>query len=150
MAMTMKILFAVDGSGYTKKAAEFLSTHFNWFKTVPELHVLHVKLPIPRGLALVQAEQIVGSSGIESYYRDEAESALKPAEEILRNHNIPFQWTYRVGDIAKEICTYASENHVDMIVMGSHGHRALENVLLGSVATRVLAMTPGIPVLIVR
>jgi len=36
-----------------------------------------------------------------------------------------------------------------MIVMGSHGHGALQNLVMGSVATKVLAVTK-VPVLIVR
>jgi nucleotide-binding universal stress UspA family protein len=36
-----------------------------------------------------------------------------------------------------------------MIVMGSHGHGALANVVLGSVTTKVLAIAT-VPVLIVR
>jgi nucleotide-binding universal stress UspA family protein len=36
-----------------------------------------------------------------------------------------------------------------MIVMGSHGHGALTNLVMGSVTTKVLAIT-SVPVLIVR
>jgi len=36
-----------------------------------------------------------------------------------------------------------------MIVMGSHGHTAIKNVVMGSVVTKVLALS-SIPVLIVR
>jgi nucleotide-binding universal stress UspA family protein len=146
----MKILLAVDGSGYTAKAAEYLATHFEWFHGTPELHVLHVKLPVPPGLALERAQALLGKDEVSRYYREESEAALAPAETILRAHKIPFHAEYRVGDVAREICAYATEQAVDLIVMGSHGHGALANLVMGSVATKVLAATPHIPVLIVR
>lgn len=145
----MKILIAVDGSECSAKAVRYIATHFSQFQGTPELHVIHVQMPIPRGLALVQAEKLLGGDVDERYYKEESEAALKPAEQILRESNMPFHSTYKVGDIAKEINDYATENGMDMIVMGSHGHGAMSNLLLGSVATKVLAMT-HIPALIIR
>ena len=145
----MKILLAVDGSPFTVKAVTYLATHLEWFRGQPELHLLHVKLPIPAGLAVEQARRILGDDAVTDYYRDESKAALAPAEEILRAKGIPFQSHYKVGDIAKEIHAFAQQRKIDMIAMGSHGHGALANVVLGSIATKVLAAS-AIPVLIVR
>jgi nucleotide-binding universal stress UspA family protein len=141
----MKILMAVDGSAYTVKAADFLASHMDWFKGKPELHLLNVRLPLPPG----RVQAVLGKEVIEDYYRDEAEAAIEPAERILRAHAIPFDSTFAVGDIAGEIQAHASKWQIDMIVMGSHGHGALKNLVMGSVATKVLAYS-SIPVLIVR
>jgi nucleotide-binding universal stress UspA family protein len=146
----LKILLAVDGSDYTIRAANFLIAHFDWFKDAPELHLLHVKLAIPTGLAFARARALLGQEVIDSYYKEEAERALAPAEELLRLGDIPFQSTYKIGSIAEEICLYASTNLMDMIVMGSHGHGAFANLVMGSVATKVLATAMTMPVLIVR
>lgn len=148
--MTMRILFAVDGSAYTVKAAQYIATHFRDFLTVLELHLLHIQLPIPSGFALVQAEKLLGGDVDERYYKEGSQDALASAERILRKHQIPFQASYVVGNIAQEIHRYASKNKMDMIVMGSHGHGALQNLVMGSIATKVLAMESDIPVLIVR
>jgi nucleotide-binding universal stress UspA family protein len=145
----MKILLAVDGSDYSVKAAEYIGTHFRECPGTLELHLLHIHLPIPRGLALAKAEKLFGGDVEDRYYKEESEAALASAEEILRKHNIPFKSTYRVGDVAEEIIRYASENKMDMIVMGSHGHGGLKALVMGSVATKVMAMS-HIPVLIVR
>ena len=50
--------------------------------------------------------------------------------------------TQRIGEVADEL-------DARMIVMGSHGHRGLVHVLLGSTAERVARMS-SIPVLIVK
>jgi nucleotide-binding universal stress UspA family protein len=145
----MKILFAVDGSPCTVKAAEYLASRIGQLKQAPELHLLHVKLPIPHGLVQGRAKAILGQDVVEQYYREEAEAALAPAKEVLKRHDIPFQSAYEVGDIAEQIDRYAVEKRMDMIVMGSHGHGPLKSLALGSVAYKVLA-TSAIPVLIGR
>ncbi|HTN65128.1 MAG TPA: universal stress protein [Burkholderiaceae bacterium] len=145
----MKILLPVDGSDYTIKAVNFLITHFEWFKDGPDLYLLNVQLPIPPGIA-GHAGSLLGKVVIDSYYKEEAEKALAPATDLLHGYSIPFTSTYKVGDIAKEICAYVAENGIDMIVMGSHGQGALKNLLMGSVTTKVLATATEVPVLIVR
>lgn len=145
----MNILLPVDGSSFSCKAVSFIASHLQWFRGGPRLHLLHVKLPIPPGLAVEQARRILGDDSVNDYYREASEEALLPAENILREKGIPFESHYKVGDIAQAIRTYAEGNGIDLIVMGSHGHGALANVLLGSVATRTLAATT-LPVLIVR
>jgi nucleotide-binding universal stress UspA family protein len=141
----MKILLAVDGSPYTVKAAKYLASHLNLFQGTPELTLFHAKLPIP----LARAKSIVGKDAIERYYKEEATAVLAVAEKVLRKNKIPFKGTYKVGDVAKEICSYAEKNDIELIVMGSHGLGSIKNLVMGSITTKVLALT-DIPVLIVR
>ena len=51
-----------------------------------------------------------------------------------------------IGDPAMEIARHAQSGGYDLIVMGTRGHTALANRVLGSVATKVLAGTK-VPVL---
>jgi len=141
----MKILIAVDGSDYSKKATRYAAAHLEWFRGEPELHLFHVKLPLPPG----RATAFLPKEEVKRYYEEEALAALAPAEKILRKKEIPFKATYKVGDIVQEIRAYARKNKIDVIVMGSHGHGALQNLVMGSITTKVLAST-DIPVLIVR
>lgn len=141
----MKILIAVDGSSYTMKAIKHVVAHLDWFQGESELHLLHVKLPIPPG----RARAVLGGDAINNYYREDSEAALAPAEKLLKKQNIAYHAAWRVGEIAEEIRAYAKKNKIDMIVMGSHGHSALQNLVMGSVATKVLAATT-VPVLLVR
>src|SRR5690606_10038146 len=45
------------------------------------------------------------------------------------------------GDTANSILDYAREWKADLIVMGTHSHSALEKILLGTVASKILEKT---------
>jgi nucleotide-binding universal stress UspA family protein len=53
------------------------------------------------------------------------------------------------GKPSNEIIRFASENHVDMIVLGTHGKGMLDQALFGSTTERVVRRAPC-PVLTVR
>lgn len=141
----MKMLLAVDGSDYTIRAIQYLITHFDLFKEMPDLHLLHVKTPIPDGVI----RSMVGHAEIEAYYKDESQAALTPAENLLRESGVPFKSAYTVGNIAGQISDYVDQHKIDMIVMGSHGHGHFKKLVLGSVATAVIG-TVHVPVLLIR
>lgn len=52
-----------------------------------------------------------------------------------------------IGDAADEIVHYASVEKADMIIIGTHGVKGLEKILLGSTADRVVKKAPC-PVLV--
>jgi nucleotide-binding universal stress UspA family protein len=53
------------------------------------------------------------------------------------------------GFPSEEILRYVEREGVDLVVMGTHGRRGLERVLLGSVAANVVRRSP-VPVVTVR
>jgi nucleotide-binding universal stress UspA family protein len=55
----------------------------------------------------------------------------------------------RYGYPVDEICQYVRLNDIDLLVLGTHGHRGLNHFLIGSVAERVVRASPC-PVLTVR
>jgi nucleotide-binding universal stress UspA family protein len=141
----MNILLAADGSEYTSKATEYVAAHPEWLQNDAQLHIFHVEPPITSN----RARAVLGSDVVDNYYKEESQAALATAEKILREKNIPFHSSYVVGDIAERIQDYVEKHGIDMIVMGSHGSSAIRNLVMGSVATKVLATTT-VPVLIVR
>jgi len=83
-----------------------------------------------------------------------ADEQGQPNEEqadrtALRRSGIAFKEVALTGDPGQAFAQLAQAKKVGLIVMGSHGRTALKNVLLGSVATKVLASCT-VPVLIVR
>ncbi len=53
-----------------------------------------------------------------------------------------------IGDPVREILKYSEEHHINFIVMGTHGRRGVERVLMGSVAAGVIARSK-VPVITV-
>ncbi len=53
------------------------------------------------------------------------------------------------GHPAEELDTYAGSHNIDLIVIGSHGRKGLNRLLIGSVADKVVRAAK-VPVLIIR
>jgi nucleotide-binding universal stress UspA family protein len=141
----MKILVAIDGSPQSLAALEKLVGKFGFFRDTPRLTLMHVHPPVPYTAAVT----VVGRETVEKYYREESEGVLAAAGAVLSARGIPFRGERRVGDPAEEIVKFATDEQFDMIAMGTHGHTALANLVMGSVATRVVAMS-RIPVLLLK
>jgi nucleotide-binding universal stress UspA family protein len=141
----VKILVAIDGSPQALAALERLVGKFGFFRETPRLALIHVHPPVPYKAAAAW----VGKETVESYYREESEAALAGAAAFLSVRGIPFVSERRVGDPADEIVKFATGGQFDMIAMGTHGHTALANLVMGSVATKVLAVSK-IPVLLMK
>jgi len=54
-----------------------------------------------------------------------------------------------LGTTGETIAKFAESGKFDLVIMGSHGHGVLVNLVMGSVATQVLARSK-VPVLLVR
>ncbi|MBK9608171.1 MAG: universal stress protein [Betaproteobacteria bacterium] len=141
----MKILLAADGSAFTRIAAQHLVNHIEWFAKVPEIHIVHVHPPMPYPGAAARA----GKAAVAKYHREESEGALAVAEKVLVKAGLAYISYWLVGEVARELATYARARDIDLVVMGSHGHGALASLALGSVATKCIA-TLEVPIMIVR
>ncbi len=140
----MKILLAVDGSPYTKKMLAYLTTHEELFSPGNEYVVFTVEPAIP-----TRARAAVGKQIMDKYYVDEAEKVLAPVTKFLLRHGIDAKSDWKIGHAGENIAQFAENGEFDMIIMGSHGHGTLVNLVMGSVATEVLAHCK-VPVLLVR
>jgi nucleotide-binding universal stress UspA family protein len=137
----MKILFAADGSRYTKKALAFLVTHEALLDAGSELHVQPSLPPHVRSAA--------GGDLVNGYYQSEAEKVLKPIRKFLDQHHTTYHADWVVGSAAVDILKTAKKDKSHMIVMGTHGHGVLGRLLMGSVAQRVVSES-DLPVLLVQ
>jgi len=140
----MKILLAVDGSAYTKKMLAYLVTHKETFAGDNTFTLLTVQAGIPP-----RARAAVGKQVIDQYQLDEAERVLSPVSKFLVRHDIDAKTAWKVGHAGEQIAKFADNGKFDLLVMGSHGHGALANLVMGSVATKVLAHC-YVPILLVR
>ena len=140
----MKILLAVDGSPYAKKMLAYLATHIEMFGGDNRFTLLNVQLPLPP-----RARAAVGADMAKSYHDEEAAKVFGPVTKFLKRHGIEAETIAKVGHPGELIAKTADTGKFDMVVMGSHGHSALGNLVMGSVATKVMAHC-GTPVLLVR
>jgi len=141
----MKILVAIDGSSHADATLEALVKRLAWFRDKPAITLLYVHLPLPQGAAA----SWVGKSTVQRYYDDECEQALAGARKFLEAQGVAHEAKTKVGDPAQEIVSFATAEGFDLIAMGTHGHTALANLVMGSVATKVLASC-RVPVLIFK
>ncbi|OGA80503.1 MAG: universal stress protein UspA [Burkholderiales bacterium RIFCSPHIGHO2_01_FULL_63_240] len=140
----MKILLPVDGSPYTKRMLAWLVTHDEWLKADHEFTVLTVVPMIPPHAAAMFPED-----QLKSYYEDTAEAIFKPIRKFVAKHNLATNFVSKVGHAPDVIAKVADKGKHDLIVMGSHGHSNLMNLVMGSVTNQVLARSKA-PVLLVR
>jgi nucleotide-binding universal stress UspA family protein len=140
----MKILLAVDGSQYTKKALAYLVVHESMLGPESEILVLNVQTPMPP-----RVKTMVGSEAVSSYQQEEADKVLKPVSKFLLKHKVTFKTSWKVGHAAEEIVKAATKEHARLVVMGTHGHGLLGRALMGSVAQKVVHDSP-VPVLLVK
>jgi nucleotide-binding universal stress UspA family protein len=140
----MKILLAVDGSAFSKKMLAYLATHETLLNPNNEYTVFTAQSPLPP-----RARAAVGKEIVEKYYADESEKVLAPVGKFLVRHGIDAKSSWKVGAAGESIANLAEQGKFDLIVMGSHGHGVLVNLVMGSVATQVLAHCKT-PVLLVR
>jgi nucleotide-binding universal stress UspA family protein len=90
-----------------------------------------------------QAEYLAAAS-------KEAEEALASARRSFEGHGLKVATSMVEGHaIYRGILKTAEAMGADLIVMGSHGRRGLEKLVLGSVTSQVLSHT-HLPVLVVR
>lgn len=132
-----------EESEYALRYAATLAERFG-----AELHILHVlqdvvpTIPEP-GLAILPTDEIMRSleKGAEEGLRDFVPQPWSETLTVVRalRHGVPFH----------EICRYAKECIIDLIVLGTHGRTGLAHFLLGSVAERVVRSSPC-PVLSIR
>jgi nucleotide-binding universal stress UspA family protein len=140
----MKILVAVDGSPFTKRMLGYLAAHDEWLGAQNTFTVLTV---VPA--VLPRAAAVLAKDVLKAHYEEESEKVLKPIRRFLAKKGLPVEFVSKTGAAAEVIAALADNGRYDLLMMGSHGHGSLRNLVLGSVATKVMAHC-STPVLLVR
>lgn len=118
---------------------------------------------ISRALTLAKAEKatltlihVVDSAPAHVYEKDiydehtrDDEQYLEDIANELRPTGVAVEIMLAYGDPARELATFAESHKVDLLVMGSHGHKLLGNILWGETVTPVRHKV-ALPVLVVR
>jgi nucleotide-binding universal stress UspA family protein len=137
------ILVPVDFSGYAEQALEYAIELAR--KLSARLTLFHVVSMMPMGVvdgtalpySYIQELEAEVQQGMETYRQRVQDAGLEGT--VLVEHGVPFQ----------NIVDTARDQHVDLIVMGTHGRTGLAHLFLGSVAEKVIRLAPC-PVLVTR
>jgi manganese transport protein len=92
--------------------------------------------------------QVYNDDGYDKHTRDDESYLLEIAEEI-RSTGVAVEIALAYGDPSKELVAFTASHKVDLLVMGSHGHRLLGDLLWGQTVDPVRHRV-DIPVLVVR
>lgn len=144
--MFKHILVPVDGSETSTKAVAKAVGLAKAFGSV--VTVLYVIDPYP--FTGVGADFAYGQAQYLSAATAEANQALDEAKKVFEDAGVQVNTLLGEGHAVHEgIGRVLSSVDADLIVMGSHGRRGLEKLMLGSVTQRVLGVV-HVPVLVVR
>jgi nucleotide-binding universal stress UspA family protein len=140
----LKVLVPLDGSEGARHALDHLIRMCGERKDA-EVHLLHVQPALTPGE--LAATRSVGE--LARVRNEAAEAVLQPAQALVGEAGLRQVTHVASGETAQEIASYARERGCHEICMGTRGMSAVRNLVLGSVATRVVHLT-DIPVTLVK
>lgn len=156
-----KILYATDLSETAKQAARYALSLAHEYGA--ELTVVNVIPDLVEEMSAGMGYDLVSHFGhdkLNSFYEEGLEETKKALIKRIHNvcqeagnelHNCTVEQNVvvKVGHPVEQIVEMAKEGGYDLVVLGTHGHTMLDDLLLGSVARGVVKKCP-MPVLTVR
>ena len=139
--MYKKILIAADGSSHSLRAAD---------------HAMKIAAYDPE--ALVEIVYVLDSDHLKADVlhnwntmdrSDVRKKRVSEVEEKAVKAGVKFKTTILQGEPGPALVKYANENKIDLIVLGSRGLNALQELVLGSVSHKI-AKRANCPVMIVK
>jgi nucleotide-binding universal stress UspA family protein len=124
------IVVPVDLEEHTEKLLEYAA--YIAAKLAARLSIIHVVEPFP-----TTGDMELGMSTIKEY----TENRIKHAGEFMEKLAAAYPestTTVLHGIVVDEIVKFARYKESDIIIIGTHGTKGIEKLLLGSVAERVV------------
>ena len=128
-----KILVAVDGSEYSKRAllkAKEIATAMGSEVTIFNVISTYKDHLFVQNLEL---KEEIGRISMKA-----SEDALRASKEIFADFNGVVTTSHVSGDPAEKIINMAEEGNFDLVIMGSRGSGLFTRTLLGSVSDKVV------------
>jgi nucleotide-binding universal stress UspA family protein len=139
------ILVPIDFSDHSKNALRYAIPIAAQFGAA--LRLIYVIEPTiyPADLGFGQ----VVMPGVEEELRSKSEDELKNLIETEIGDRVVAKSIVRMGKPHQEILKEAKEENADLIILATHGHTGVEQILFGSTAMRVVRLAEC-PVLTIR
>lgn len=129
-----KILCPVDFSEFSATAYDYAHSLARHYKA--KLLVQHVTEPV-----IPVPSQYVSQPVIDQVYAYQVAEAEEKIRELATRRSldeVEHEVVLERGGVADSILEFADSQKMDLIVMGTHGKRGLDRLVLGSVTERVL------------
>ena len=140
-----RLLVAVDNSDNAARALDYAVRLAKESGQV-ELHIVYAHAPpvVYGEIAIYMPEERV-----RELQERHSKDILEPAIAKATAAGVPFRSSILVGDVSHVLVKCAEDNDCDGIVMGTRGMGAIGNLLMGSVATKVVHLSK-LPVTLVK
>jgi nucleotide-binding universal stress UspA family protein len=149
MVEMKKILFPIDLTENSSKILPYvLSVSEKYNSTIYLLHVV----PDFQKWAREYISHTSPYASLDMFRKEAVEGAKKAVDRVCEEQlqSCPnFQRRIVSGDAATEILKTIESEHIDLVIMGTHGRKGLEHTIFGSVAENVMKKSP-VPVLVVN
>ncbi len=137
-----KILIAVDGSKEAVRALDYVVKRKRHGESI-EAYIVNVQP------AVLPYGRLVTRSMIRDYQMQESEKVFGKADLKAKQSYLEADTYTEIGAPAECIIEFARKAKCDEIVMGSRGLGGIKGILLGSVVSKVVQISP-IPVVVVK
>jgi nucleotide-binding universal stress UspA family protein len=140
-----KILFPVDLSESSEKIVPYVQIVAKKFQA--KIYILFVARLFEHLKNIYVPYQ-----SISQFEEEITEGAQKRLYELIDEHFKEFpnaKGAVVSGDASEEIVNYVKTNGIDLVIMGTHGRKGLNEAIFGSVSDRVVKSAP-VPVMVVN
>jgi nucleotide-binding universal stress UspA family protein len=141
----MKILVLTDGSACALRALDYAIDVARLMGNAPSISLLSVH--DDAGLKHVRKHFPKGT--IDNFLHDLSVKELKSSKSKLDKSSLDHEVMIQTGHVAAQIVKVAKSGKFDLIVMGAKGRSTFTDMLIGSVAQRVLSAT-HVPVTLIK
>ncbi len=125
------IVTPVDLEAHTAKLVEYAAYMAD--KLSATLLLIHVVEPFR-----IIGDLEVGTASIEQYNRNRVQQATEWLDKLVDSHPSCSGAEVISGDVVDGIVNFAREQEAGLIIIGTHGTKGIEKLLLGSIAERVV------------
>lgn len=140
----LKILLPFDGSNSALHAVQY-AVKLSQSEIKMEVYLLNVQ----EQPAIELSPALLTPEMRQNYHLQEGEKICRSAQTLLSNAHIAYQLLVEIGNVAEIIALLAKEKGCDAIIMGTRGISRLANLLMGSVAYKVVHLSE-VPVVLIK
>jgi len=138
-----KILVPTDGSDYSIRAAEYAIC----IAKAQNAQLLLVY--VVDELVVDQFPKVAERDSVENELKNDGQRFTHYIESLAEKEGVKASSLLLKGRPFEQIVNTTKSFNIDLVVMGTYGHRGAERILIGSVAERVIEYAPC-PVLVVK